>query len=263
MKLALFGATGRMGLAIARLAHEAGDIQIVGAICAGSDPNLGRDIGELAGVGTVGVVTGADIPSGLLGAEVVIDFSTAKAVVPLLDAAKKQKVAVVTGTTNLAEAERAALEVAAAQVPVVWAPNMSRGVQVLAEVVAYAVKRLGLEFDVEIVETHHRRKVDAPSGTALRLARAVHEVRPGLRESYGRQGEVGARPDNEMAVVALRGGDVIGDHTVHLFGPGERLELTHRATNRDLFARGALAAARQILGRAPGLYDLSDVLAGD
>src|SRR5690606_3672649 len=141
-----------------------------------------------------------------------------------------------------------------------WAANMSRGVQVLAEVVAHAVKRLGLDFDVEIVETHHRRKVDAPSGTALRLARAVHEARPGLRENYGRQGEVGARPDDEMAVMALRGGDVIGDHVVHLFGPGERLELIHRATNRDLFARGALAAARQILGRAPGLYELSDIL---
>ncbi|HEU5072598.1 MAG TPA: 4-hydroxy-tetrahydrodipicolinate reductase, partial [Polyangiaceae bacterium] len=121
MKLAIFGATGRMGLAVARLAHESGDIQLVGAICAGSDANLGRDIGELAGVGTLGVVTGADIPSGLLGAEVVIDFSTAKAVVPLLDAAKKQKVAVVSGTTNLGEVERAALEVAASKVAVVWA----------------------------------------------------------------------------------------------------------------------------------------------
>lgn len=260
MKLAVFGATGRMGLAITRLAHESGDIQLVGAICAGSDPNLGRDIGELAGVGTLGVVTGPDIPSGLLGAEVVIDFSTASAVVPLLDAAKKQQVAVVSGTTNLGDAERAALTAAASKVPVMWAANMSRGVQVLAEVVAHAVKRLGLDFDVEIVETHHRRKVDAPSGTALRLARAVHEARPGLRENYGRQGEVGARPDDEMAVMALRGGDVIGDHVVHLFGPGERLELIHRATNRDLFARGALAAARQILGRAPGLYELSDIL---
>ena len=260
MRLAVFGATGRMGLAVTRLYREFDDVELVGAICASSDPNLGRDIGELAGVGSVGVVASADIASGLLGANVVIDFSNAKAVLPLLDAAKKQKVAVVSGTTNLGAAERSALEVAASKVAVLWAPNMSRGVQVLAEVVAHAVKRLGLEFDVEIVETHHRRKVDAPSGTALRLARAVHEARPGLQESYGRHGDVGARPEDEMAIVALRGGDVIGDHVVHLFGPGERLELTHRATNRDLFARGAIAAARELAGRSPGLYDIKDVL---
>lgn len=262
MRLALYGATGRMGLAITRLAKEAGDIEIVGAVCSGDDPALGRDIGELAGIGTLGVVTSPDAASGLLGAQVVIDFSIAKAVAPLLDAAKKQKVAVVSGTTNLGDAEKGALDAAAQVIPVLWAPNMSRGIQVLAEVVAHAVKRLGVEFDIEIVETHHRRKVDAPSGTAKRLARAAREARDGLTEVCGREGDVGPRPDGEMAVLALRGGDVIGDHTVHLFGRGERLELTHRATNRDLFAGGALAAARYLVSRAPGLYEISDVLAG-
>lgn len=260
MKLAVFGATGRMGLAVTRMARQADDIELVGAICASSDPRLGRDIGELAGVGHAGVETSADIGAGLLGAEVVIDFSTASAVTPLLAAAEKQGVAVVSGTTNLGEAERAALEKAAARVPVLWAPNMSRGVQVLAEVVELAVKRLGLDFDVEIVEMHHRRKVDAPSGTAKRLARAVEQGRSGLREVYGRQGEVGARSADEMAVVGLRGGDVVGDHTVHLLGPGERLELTHRATHRDVFAMGAIAAARFVLERPACLYEIADML---
>jgi 4-hydroxy-tetrahydrodipicolinate reductase len=260
VKLALFGATGRMGLAITRLARQATDIQIVGAVSVSSDANLGRDLGELAGVGTLGVVVGDDLASGLLGAEVVIDFSTAKAVGPLLAAAAKQGIAVVSGTTNLSEAELAALRQAATSVPVLWAPNMSRGVQVLAEVVTHAVRRLGLDFDVELVEMHHRRKIDAPSGTAKRLARAVHEARPGLSEVHGREGEPGARLTTEMGVVALRGGDVIGDHTVHLLGPGERLELTHRATSRDVFAAGAIAAARFVQGLKPGLYELSDML---
>lgn len=260
MKLALFGASGRMGLSIVRLAHAAGDVQIVGAIAAASDPALGRDVGELAGVGPVGCAVSPDLGSGLLGADVVIDFSVASATGPLFRAAAKQGVAVVSGTTLLGEAELALLEQASQVVPVVWAPNMSRGVEVLAEVVKHALARLGAEFDVELVEVHHRRKVDAPSGTALRLARAVSEVRPEARLLSGREGQVGARTQQEVGVLAVRGGDVIGDHTVHLLGDGERLELTHRATNRDLFARGALAAARFTLGRAPGRYTIADVL---
>ncbi len=260
MKLAVFGATGRMGAAVLQLAHAAGDIQIVGAIAAAADPTQGRDVGEVAGIGHVGVAVGADITSGLLGAEVVIDFSTAAAVRPLFAAAAKLGVAIVSGTTNLGEAELASLDQAAQKVPVVWAPNMSRGVHVLAEVVALALRRLGTEFDVEIVEVHHRRKVDAPSGTALRLAEAVRQVRPEASSVTGRSGQVGARKADETGVLAVRGGDVIGDHTVHLLGDGERLELTHRATGRDLFARGALAAARFTVGRAPGRYGIGDVL---
>lgn len=262
MKLALFGATGRMGLSIVRLAEAAGDIRIVGAIAAATDRALGRDIGELAGVGPLGVEVSPDLSSGLLGADVVIDFSVASAVRPLFVTAAKQGVAVVSGTTLLGAPELEALDQAAKVVPVVWAPNMSRGVQVLAEVVKYALGRLGMEFDAEIVEVHHRRKVDSPSGTALRLAKAIAEVRPEARLLSGRDGEVGARTRDEVGVLAVRGGDVIGDHTVHLMGDGERLELTHRATSRDLFARGALAAARFTVGRAPGRYSIEDVLGG-
>lgn len=260
MKLALFGATGRMGLAIARLAQASGDVQIVGGVCRDGDPGLGRDIGELAGIGQIGVVTTADTASGLLGADVVIDFSVASAVVPLLALAARQKVAVVSGTTNLDEAAKKALDRAAQSVPVLWAPNMSLGVQVLAELVEQAVKRLGLGYDVEITEVHHRKKVDSPSGTAKRLAEAARAARSELREIHGRSGDVGARTNEEMAVFGLRGGDVVGDHTVYLFGQGERLELTHRASNRDLFAHGALSAARFLAGKQARRYTIADVL---
>jgi 4-hydroxy-tetrahydrodipicolinate reductase len=260
MKLAIFGATGRMGLAIARLAHAAGDVQIVGGVCSDTDPGCGRDIGELAGVGQMGVVTTPDTASGLLGADVVIDFSNAKAVAPLLAIAARQKIAVVSGTTNLDDAAKAAFDRAAQTVPVLWAPNMSLGVQVLAELVEQAVRRLGLGFDVEITEIHHRKKVDSPSGTAKRLADAARSARSELREIHGRSGDVGARTDEEMAVYGLRGGDVVGDHTVYLFGQGERIELTHRASNRDLFAHGALVAARFLAGKPAKRYTIADVL---
>jgi 4-hydroxy-tetrahydrodipicolinate reductase len=260
MKVALHGATGRMGLAIVRLAHEAGDVEVVGAAAAPSDPNQGRDVGEIAGVGTLGVAVTPDVSSALLGAEVVIDFSVAKAVRGLLAAAVRSRVAVVSGTTNLDTDTRAALDRAAESIPVLWAPNMSLGVQVLAELVELAVRRLGSGYDAEIVEIHHRRKVDAPSGTAKRLAEAVRAARPNAVEIHGRDGDVGARTTEEVAVLGVRGGDVVGDHTVFLLGSGERLELTHRASSRDVFAHGALRAARHVVGKKPGKYTIADVL---
>ena len=260
MKVAIHGATGRMGLALVRLARAAGD-EVVGGACASGDPAIGRDLGELAGIGPLGVVAMPDTASALLGAEVVIDFSTASAVPALLAAAARQGVAVMSGTTGLDAGGEAAIERAAATVPVLWAPNTSLGVQVLAELVEQAVRRLGAAFDVEILELHHRRKIDAPSGTALRLARAAKAGRPELEELHARDGNVGARTNEELGVVAVRGGDVIGDHTVFLLGQGERIELTHRASSRELFAQGALAAARFVCGKPPGRYALKDVLA--
>jgi 4-hydroxy-tetrahydrodipicolinate reductase len=260
VKLAIHGATGRMGLAVIRLAHADPDVQIVGGACAPGDAAVGRDLGELAGVGVMGVVVSPDAASALLGADVVIDFSTASAVANLYAIAARQGVAVVSGTTSLDAAAEAALERAAQAVPVMWAPNTSVGVQVLAELVEQAVRKLGPAFDVEIVEIHHKRKIDAPSGTARRLAQAARAARTELSEQHARAGDVGPRKAEELGVVALRGGDVVGDHTVFLLGNGERLELTHRATNRDLFAAGALRAARFVTGKKPGRYSLSDVL---
>lgn len=260
MKVALSGATGRMGLAIARLAHASGDVEIVGGSAAPNDPNQGRDIGELAGVGSLGVVVTADIASALLGAEVVIDFSVAPVVKSLLQLATRSKVAVVSGTTNIDDDTKAAFDKAAQVVPVLWAPNMSLGVQVLAELTELALRRLGPGFDAEIVEIHHRKKIDAPSGTAKRLAEAVRHVRRETMEIHGRDGDVGRRTDEEVAVLGVRGGDVVGDHTVFLLGQGERLELVHRASNRDVFAHGALRAARFVVKAKPGRYSIADVL---
>jgi len=236
------------------------DVEIVGAASSSSDPLLGRDLGELAGLGSLGVITSPDVASSLLGADAVIDFSTASAVAQLVALATRQGVAIVCGTSNLDAAAKRALDKASEVVPVLQTGNMSLGVQVLAEVVEHALKRLGVGFDVEIVELHHRRKIDAPSGTAARLVEAVKNVRPGVRELHGRDGEVGARTIDELGVFGVRGGDVIGDHTVYLLGNGERLELTHRASNRDLFAHGALAAARFLAGKKPGRYTIADVL---
>jgi 4-hydroxy-tetrahydrodipicolinate reductase len=261
VKIVVHGAAGRMGQSVIRLAAAEG-ASLVGAVVSPRSEAHGRDAGEVAGAGTLGVELTADTASALLGADVVIDFSTAAVLPHLLQLAARARVAVVSGTTRLDAAAERHLDEAARVVPVLWAPNTSVGVQVLAELVALAAQQLGLGFDVEIVEAHHRAKVDAPSGTAERLRRAVAEARRDLRPVYGREGNAGPRAADEIGVLALRGGDVIGDHTVHFLGQGERLELTHRATSRDLFARGALAAARFVRGKPPGRYAMVDVIRG-
>ena len=261
MKLAISGAAGRMGQAVTRLALGAGDVTIVGAVDAHDSKRLGTDLGETAGVGTLGVAIDKDVAAALLGAEVVIDFSAPASLRALLRAAAQAGVPVVSGTTGLDDEARTALERAAERVAVLWAPNMSIGVQVLRLLVAQAVEALGPGYDVEIVETHHDAKVDAPSGTALDLARAVREVRPELDLVHGRHGRSGPRPETQIGLHALRGGGVVGDHQIHLLGPLERLELSHRAIHRDLFAEGALRAARYLVGKPPGRYGLGDVIA--
>lgn len=236
MKLAVFGASGRMGSAVLRLAKESADLEVVATI----DLSSG-------------------VPS-LVGAEVVIDFSGPAATPTLARAAVSAGVAIVSGTTGLDAAATQALEDASAHVPVLWEPNMSVGVFVLGELLRDAMRMLGPAFDVEIVETHHRKKADAPSGTALRLAEIAKASRGEASHFVtGREGKPGARKSDEIGVLAVRGGDVIGDHVVHLLGEGERIELTHRASNRDLFASGALRAARWLRGKGPGRYGLADV----
>jgi 4-hydroxy-tetrahydrodipicolinate reductase len=257
IKLAVCGATGRMGKTVIRLCQEADDLTLVGACAGSADPSLGEDAGTLAGARAAGVAVTCDLGSALLGADVVIDFSLPAALEELARVAARQRVALVSGTTGISNL--APIDEAAAKIPVLWAANMSLGIQVLSELAAEAVRRLGPGFGVEIIEVHHKKKVDAPSGTAVRLGEAIREVRP-LRPVTGREGIVGARQDDELGIFALRGGDVIGDHTVYLFGPGERLELTHRATSRDLFALGAIRAARWIVGKPARRYTLADVL---
>jgi 4-hydroxy-tetrahydrodipicolinate reductase len=257
MRIGIVGASGRMGRAIVRLA-AAGGVEIACAIAAS---DVGRDVGDLAGIGPIGVC----VVDGLAALEhsrvdVVIDFSTPSTTHALAPIAQASGCAIVSGTTGLESHAKDALRRAATRVPVLWEPNMSIGVHVLSQLVGQAVAALP-DYNVEIVETHHRAKVDAPSGTALRLADVVQGVRSrATRLVHGRHGNPGARGDDEVGMHALRGGDVIGDHVVHLMGGGERLELTHRATSRDVFAHGAVRAARWIAGKPAGTYTLNDVL---
>lgn len=257
MRFAIVGANGRMGRAIIRLATEEGST----LVCAVGADEVGRDAGDLAGVGPLGVrITESLAAVEHARADVVIDFSVPAATLALAPLAAAARSALVSGTTGLDATARAALDRAASATAVLWEPNMSLGVHVLSQLVARAVAALA-EWDVEIVETHHRRKVDAPSGTALRLAEVVKGARLGSsRYVHGREGIPGARGADEIGIHAIRGGDAAGDHVVHLLGPGERIEIAHRAASRDIFAQGALRAARWIVGRAPGRYGLRDVL---
>jgi 4-hydroxy-tetrahydrodipicolinate synthase/4-hydroxy-tetrahydrodipicolinate reductase len=261
-RVAVLGANGRMGRAVVRLAHEAG-MKVVAAIGSGDE---GKDAGELAGIGAIGTRLTSDLGAiASSGADVLVDFSAPAVLARACDECVKGKVAIASGTTGLDEAGKAALDAAAAHVPVLWEPNMSVGIHVLSALLERAVTALGEGYDIEIVETHHRMKVDAPSGTALRLAevaKAARRASSGNEPRFvtGREGKPGARAPEEIGVLAMRGGDVIGDHTAFLFGDGERIELTHRASGRDLFARGALRAGRWLVGRAPGRYRLGDVL---
>jgi len=257
MRLAVVGASGRMGRAIVRLAHADG----LDVVCAVGIGDVGRDIGELAGIGPIGV----PVVDGLgalehARADVVVDFSSPTATFALAPIASAAGTAIVSGTTGLSLEAREALERAALRVPVWWEPNTSAGVYVLTQIVAQAAAALA-DWDVEIVEVHHRGKIDAPSGTALRLAESAAAARSEqTRLVHGRSGDVGARTTDEIGMHSLRGGDVVGDHVVYLLGGGERLELVHRATSRDVFAYGALRAARWIEGRPAGRYFLRDVL---
>jgi 4-hydroxy-tetrahydrodipicolinate reductase len=258
MRLAVVGASGRMGRAVVRLAKGAG----LEVVCAIGASDMGRDAGELAGIGPIG--TSVTDSLGALEharAAVVVDFSAPAVTAALAPIAAAAGSAIVSGTTGLTGEGRDALALAAKRVPVLWEPNVSLGVHVLSQLVAQAAAALG-DWDIEIVEVHHHAKIDAPSGTALRLAEVAQRAREGATHLvHGREGKPGARRPDEIGMHAVRGGDVIGDHTVHLFGGAERIELTHRATSRDVFAHGAVRCATWIAGKPAGTYSLSDVLA--
>jgi 4-hydroxy-tetrahydrodipicolinate reductase len=248
-----------MGRVVVRLAHAAG-MKVVCAIGVGDE---GRDAGELAGIGAIGtkLVAGASGLSSLetSGAQALIDFSAPAALVEAAAVCARAGIALVSGTTGLDAAAKGALDVASGKCAVLWEPNMSVGVHVLASLVAKAMEALGPSFDVEVVETHHRAKVDAPSGTAIRLGDVVTTARK-AHYVHGREGRPGPRKSDEVGMHAVRGGDVIGDHTVFFFGDGERIELTHRASSRDLFAHGAVRAAGWIASKPPGRYGLADMI---
>jgi 4-hydroxy-tetrahydrodipicolinate reductase len=256
VRVAVTGASGRMGAALVRLAASAPDVELVGVTSR-------KPAEALAGL-PPGVWVREDLAA-LLDAvpvDVVVDFTLPEVSVAHAQACAARGVALVCGTTGLSAGARAEVEAAATRVPVVLSPNMSVGVNVLLGAASLLARALGEDFDVEVLEAHHRMKRDAPSGTALRLADELLAALGRGREDLclTREGNIGARPARQLGVQTLRGGDVVGEHTVYFLGDGERVELTHRATSRDIFASGALRAARWVKGRPAGLYDMPDVL---
>ncbi len=261
--VAIIGAAGRMGQALVRCSRMMQNIRLAAAIDHGACPMCGKDAGVVAGCGDAAVKITSDLAAAARSADVLIDFSIHENVPLTIQQAVANRKAVVIGTTGLAPDERAAVEAGARQIPIVWAPNMSLGVNLLFALVHQAAKALNLDYDVEITEAHHRYKKDAPSGTALRLGEMVAAARnQNFRDVavFGREGLGGERPKGQIGIHALRAADIIGDHTVLFAADGERVEISHRASSRDAFANGALHAAGWLIGRSPGLYDMQDVL---
>jgi 4-hydroxy-tetrahydrodipicolinate reductase len=254
-RVAVVGAAGRMGREVCRAALEDESFKLAGGVVEPEAPELGADLGELCGSGEAGVAATADPPD---EAEALIEFTAPEATVEHLSYGRP----VVIGTTGLSEEQLARVEEAAKGVPVVLSPNMSVGVSLIREVVRELAEKLGADYDVEIVEAHHRNKVDAPSGTALLLAQAAAEGRGrDLKEVavYGRGGRA-PRREGEIGIHALRGGAVVGEHRVVFYADGEEVEVAHRALSRRTFAAGALRAASFVAGARPGLYTMRDVL---
>jgi len=257
------GAAGKMGGRMIALVGEAPDFVLVGATERLGHPALGRDAGEVAGGGAVGVKVADSIAALLPGADVAIDFTAPEASVAHVRAAATAGRAIVVGTTGLSKEHLAEIRTHAQRTAAVVSPNMSVGVNVLFRLLAEAARLLGEDYDVELFEAHHHFKKDAPSGTALKMAQVLAEALGRDLEKvgvYGRRGIVGERPKREIGIHTLRAGDIVGEHTVIFGGMGERIELTHRAHSRDNFGRGALRAARFAVRAAPGLYDMGDVL---
>jgi len=262
LRLAIAGSTGRMGQVLIRLTAAEADLRLVAAVTRTDDPLLGRDAGQVAGVAPLGVAISSDISR---DCDVLIEFTSPAGCRQWADWCAQRGVALVSGTTGLRPTEQSALRAAAAQIPVVWSPNMSVGVNLLFELVGLLADRLDEHWDVELCETHHRQKIDAPSGTALALLEAIcaRRGRPAPEVVvHGRHGAAGPRPPGQIGVHALRMGSIVGRHEVHFASAAECLTLRHEALSRDAFALGALRAARWLRGRAAGMYSMRDVLFG-
>ncbi len=256
------GAAGRMGREIIRLLPEYKELALKGAIEAPQNPFLGQDAGVVAGVQPSSVPIVGELEQVLSSDTVIVDFSSPSASLRHLQSAVRHQAPIVIGTTGFTSAEEEQLDHLAPQTRCLISSNMSIGIALLTRLAEIATQSLGGGFDVEIVEMHHRHKVDAPSGTALSLARAIAQTRGqvGTRLCFGREGRVGPRPAEQIGVLALRGGDIVGDHTVIFAGNAERIELVHRAQSRECFARGALAAALWLRAQPVGRYSIRDML---
>lgn len=263
LKVAMLGASGRMGRTIVPLLMEAPDLRLCGALAAPGDAAIGQDAGVFAGVATAAVAICADASVALAEADVAIDFTLPAVSTANARTCRDRGCALVVGTTGHDAAQRAELQRAADAIPIVLAPNMSLGVNLLFRLAELAARSLDGQYDIEIFEAHHRNKLDAPSGTALALGRAAAAGRGTTLEQageYARHGHTGVRGRGKIGFSVMRGGDIVGEHRVVFAGPGEQVELAHTALDRSSFARGALAAARWAAGRPAGLYSMLDVL---
>jgi len=263
VKIAVTGAAGRMGQRIVSLVTEAEGYQVSAAFEHHMHKAIGQDAGLTAGCGPLDLKVTAELEAGLKASEVLIDFTWPEVTLENLALCARLGRRMVIGTTGMSSKQKAEVEKAAQAIPVVMAPNMSVGVNVCFKMLKEIAATLGDGFDVEIVELHHNKKKDAPSGTAVRMGEVVAEA---LGRDYGqvarccREGMVGERTVEEIGMQTVRGGDIVGEHTVYFIGMGERIELTHRAMSRDMFARGAIRAAGWLKDQGPGLYDMQDVL---
>jgi 4-hydroxy-tetrahydrodipicolinate reductase len=255
-RVCILGPSGRMGRALLDVAAGRTDVRVTATVDRPDATGIGSQVAP-------GLTSSADLAAGLSASEVYIDFTTPAATLAAAKLAREQKRAGVIGTTGLGAADEAALAELAQVAPIVVAGNFSLGVNLLLGMVQQAARALGPEWDAEVVETHHRAKRDAPSGTALMIAKAIaagHGADYDQVKRHTRDGDVGARPRGEIGVSSVRGGDVIGEHTAFFFGPAERIEISHRASSRSIFAAGALRAAAWVVGKPPGRYDMLDVL---
>lgn len=263
MKLVVAGASGRMGRMLTRAVCETPGLTLHAALEREGSPAIGQDAGLLAGVGETGVRIAADPLNAFLHADGVLDFTSPAATVFYSELAAQAHLVHVVGTTGLSASDLARIEAAGRHTTIVRSGNMSLGVNLLAALVRRVAKALDSDFDIEIVEMHHNRKIDAPSGTALLFGEAAAQGRGvdlAAHSARARDGHTGPRKAGDIGFAALRGGTVVGDHSVIFAGPHERIELTHKAEDRMIFARGAVKAALWARGRAPGLYSMADVL---
>jgi 4-hydroxy-tetrahydrodipicolinate reductase len=262
LKIAIVGATGRMGRMLIESTLKDGETTLVAAIDQAGVPALGKDAGELVGM-PCGVLVTSDVEAGIALADCLIDFTRPEGTLEHLEICRRHKVAIVIGTTGFDAAGKLAIGEAAREIPVVFAPNMSVGVNVVFKLLDTASRILSEGYDIEIVEAHHKHKIDAPSGTALRMGEVVAQaLGRDLKECaiYGREGVTGERDPSTIGFATVRGGDIVGDHTVMYCGTGERVEISHKAGSRMPYALGSLRAARFLADKERGMFDMQDVL---
>jgi 4-hydroxy-tetrahydrodipicolinate reductase len=261
-KVAVAGASGRMGHMLIEAIRGSGDCQLTGAVDLASSPAIGNDAAAFLGHAS-GVPVLADVRAGLAHSQVLIDFTRPEGTLAHLKVCRELGVNAVIGTTGFGQGQKEKSADAARDIAIVMAPNMSVGVNVTMKLIEMAAKALATGYDIEVIETHHRHKVDAPSGTALKMGEVIAEaLGRDLKQCgvYGRVGETGERGSSSIGFSSIRGGDVVGDHTVLFAGTGERIEITHKAASRATYAEGSLRAVRFLAGKRSGLFDMFDVL---